>query len=347
LNDGKSEEESGILLGSPSNPHDCVLKVRNRYILDLNGQVEVNEIPPELVSQPKLSFVVKSQEQGKKDLVLSYEASNLNWQGDYNLILNNNHDKFDLNAWITLNNQCGLSFKNAKLKLIAGSVQTSNPIPLGRVMYAASTSSADAASQEQAFAGYHLYTWPEPVDIKNNETKMLTLLERKDVPLIKKYIFDREYYTQSDPDQKLPVQIKLEFKNDEQNKHPLPAGLVKIYQEDADNELQLIGEDRIKHIPIGENIAIKLGDAFDVIGKRARVNVEQVSVHRRKDIYKVTFENHSNKDIAVTDIEHVPDLCIFTADAPFDKVNSNTYQRDVKVPANGSAEVNYTIEYQV
>jgi hypothetical protein len=345
LSDGRTIQQSGILLGS-SSADERVVKIEGRYILKPEGQIEVSEIPAGLVAEPQLSFVVKALEGGKRDLLLAYETSNINWQCDYNLLLDDSQDKFDLIGWVTLNNQCGLNFKNAKLKLIAGNVHANKvvPIAMARQTYASADALNSAEVQEQAFADYHLYTLPEPIDINNNETKRLTLVERKAIPAIKKYVFDQQYYAYTPNKQKTPVQIKLEFQNDERNKRPLPGGQVRVYEEDADAEAQLIGEDRIMHTPVGEKITIKLGEAFDVIGERVRTSSEQTSAHRRKDTYKVTLNNHLEKDIVVTDIEHVPDIALFIADARYDKINSNTYEFEVKVPANESAEINYSVE---
>ena len=95
---------------------------------------------------------------------------------------------------------------------------------------------------------------------------------------------------------------------------------------------------------MGEKISIKLGDAFDVLGERIHINSEQTAEHRQLDTCKVTFSNHLNKDIVVSDIEHISDLAEFISDSPFTKLNSNTYQFDVKVPASGTADITYQIK---
>ncbi len=345
FSDGKTEEQAGVLLASPSQ-YERVVKIGDRYVLNPEGQIELIEMPSDLVAQPKLSFVVKASESGSKNLLLAYEANSINWQCDYNLLLNGEQNKFDLTGWVTLTNQCGMAFKNVNLKLIAGSMHTNrNDMEFAAVKnYYALPRETGSAPQEQAFADYHLYTFPEPVDINNNETKRLTLVERKAIPVVKKYIFDQQYYTRTLPKPKAPVEIKLEFQNDEKNKRPLPAGQVRVYQADADNDMQLIGEDRIMHTAVGEKITIKLGEAFDIVGERTRVNSEQTSNHHRKDTFKVTFNNHLDKDIVVTDIEHVPELAVFSSDSPFSKIDSNALQSDVKVPANGTSDVSYVLE---
>jgi hypothetical protein len=348
FNDGKSEEQLGVLVGSPSTS-ERVVKIGDRYVLNPEGQIEISEIPSGLVSQPQLSFVVKALEAGKKNLLLTYEASSINWQCDYNVLLNSEQNKFDLTGWVTLTNQCGLGFKNSSLKLIAGNVQTNRAPKLFRqAVFAQADSVSIPSPQEQAFADYHLYTFPGTVDINNNETKRLTLVERKAIPVVKKYIFDQQYYVHAPQNQKVPVEIKLEFQNDEKYKQPFPAGEVRVYQADADNDLQLIGEDRITHTATGEKTTIKLGEAFDITAEKTRINSEQTSNHRRKDTFKVTFNNHLDKDVVITDIEHVPDLANISVVIPdstiFGKVNSNTFQTDFKIPANGTVDLEFTVE---
>jgi len=350
LSDGRSEEQSGILLSS-SSAEENVLKIENHYVLNPSGQIEIDDLPAGLVSQPKLNFVVESSKAGQRDLVLTYETDNINWQCDYLIVLSQAQDKFDLAGLVTLENTSGVSFKNANLKLIAGNVQR-NPVAMGyaetrEVHSASALSSMLPPPQEQAFADYHLYTFPEPVDIDNNETKRLVLVERMSVPAVKKYVFDGQFFGYIPPKQKTAVQIKLEFANDRKNERPLPAGRVRVCQEDSDHALQLIGEDSISHTAIGEKVTIKLGDAFDIVGERTHVSGEQTATHRRLDKYKVTFDNHLNKDIVVADNEHAPDLAVFTANLPFKKLDSGTYQFDVHVPASGSAEISYQIESKI
>ena len=71
------------------------------------------------------------------------------------------------------------------------------------------------------------------------------------------------------------VDVYLEFKNDKQFGLgvPLPAGRLRVSQLDkADGSLEFIGEDKIDHTPKDEQVRVKLGSAFDVVGERRQVN---------------------------------------------------------------------------
>ena len=349
LADGKTEEQSGTLVGSSTSLNDFMVKVGEHYVLSSGGQIELDELPEGLVSKPEMSFSVDAQKGGKENLALTYEAAGINWQCDYSLFLNKEQDKFDMVGWATIDNQCGLGFKNTNLKLIAGSVQNTNRTVTGalaRPVSMATESLASAPGQEQSFADYHLYSFSELVDLDNNAIKRLNLIDIKAVPFIKKYILEQSYYPRTQKD-KLPIEIKIEFLNDGKYKKALPSGQIRVYQKDANNELQLIGADRIVHTPAGEKITVKLGEAFDILGERNRVNAEQVNAHLRRDTFTVALNNHSAKDITVIDREHVLPFATFKSDANFVKINSETYECQVKVPADGIVNLQYTMEYKI
>ncbi len=351
--DGKTEERAGTLIGLSAGPVDLnasdgrtfpiLAKVGERYVIKTRGEIELNDLPAGLVMHPKLDFVIKTDKAGEQKVVLAYETGDTTWQCDYVIVLDDTKDKFDLTGYIALDNHCGVSFKNVSLKLIAGSVQMNTPAPRAFAQSMPMLAKNNQA-QEQPFADYHLYTVPEKLNIFNNQIKRMVLIERKGVSAEKKYIFDQQYFSFIPPKQKMAVQVRLQFQNDDTKKQPLPAGRVKVYQEDADHEIQLIGEDNIAHTPFGEKIILQLGEAFDVTGERNHFNAEQSSEHDRIDKFKLTFNNHSNKDIVVTDIEHCPDLAVFFSETPFTKLNSDSYQFEVKVPANASSEITYQIK---
>ena len=82
---------------------------------------------------------------------------------------------------------------------------------------------------------------------------------------------DRNYGVQSNR----KVDVYLQFKNAENNNMgmPLPAGRVRVSKQDpADQTLEFIGEDVIDHTPRNENLLLKLGSAFDVVGERRQVD---------------------------------------------------------------------------
>ena len=52
--------------------------------------------------------------------------------------------------------------------------------------------------------------------------------------------------------------------NEEDALPALPAGTVRVYQRDARGNPQFVGEHRIGHTPMGSDIGLTTGQAFDV-----------------------------------------------------------------------------------
>ena len=85
----------------------------------------------------------------------------------------------DLVGWITMNNNSGKTFENAKIKLMAGDVNKIQPVqPMAaagrRAMPMAMSHGAEApAVSEKAFDEFHLYTIARPTTLHDHETKQV------------------------------------------------------------------------------------------------------------------------------------------------------------------------------
>ena len=55
---------------------------------------------------------------------MAYRTTGFSWKADYSITLNQLEDKADLGGWVTIDNHSGKRYLNAKLKLIAGDVNT-------------------------------------------------------------------------------------------------------------------------------------------------------------------------------------------------------------------------------
>ncbi len=156
LANGQSEEQSGVSINNFQTQSDqpgLIIKTGDRYIINPVGQIEINDLPSGLVAKPQLNFQIETNKSRTEDLLLTYQASDVNWQCDYTIVLDSKQSKFNLSAIATLNNQCGVNFKNARLKLMAGDVH--QPTGYGfagkRLMNAAATAGASYASPRCKF----------------------------------------------------------------------------------------------------------------------------------------------------------------------------------------------------
>lgn len=49
---------------------------------------------------------------------------------------------------------------------------------------------------------------------------------------------------------------------------PLPKGRIRVNKADSSGSIQFVGEDRIDHTAVNEEIELYLGDAFDLVGEK-------------------------------------------------------------------------------
>src|SRR5579862_1343434 len=149
-------------------------------IMQQNSSVKLPSLPGGLISKPTLVWDVETPNAGPQKARFSYQTGGMTWWTDYNLTYSEPRPgtcKVDVSAWVTLVNQSGASFHDAKLKLIAGDVQRAQPVA-DRVAKSAMYSPASPAPQgfqEKAFFEYHLYTLGRPASLEENSTKQMEL----------------------------------------------------------------------------------------------------------------------------------------------------------------------------
>jgi len=149
------------------------------------SNMRFGELPGGLITRPTLEWDVMSGKGGTQKARVSYQTGGITWWADYNLIFTEGADAnsgfVDVGAWVSLLNQSGARYQEAKLKLIAGDVHRAQPPPqvLRKEIYEMSAV-ADAAApgfEEKAFFEYHLYTLGRPATIPNNSTKQIELFD--------------------------------------------------------------------------------------------------------------------------------------------------------------------------
>ena len=99
------------------------------------------------------------------------------------------------------------------------------------------------------------------------------------------------------------VDVWLTFRNDKDSGMgmPLPAGRIRVSQQDkADGSLEFIGEDTIKHTPKDEDVRVKLGTAFDVVGERRQTDFTVNTKGRvMEEAFEIKVRNHKEQAVEV------------------------------------------------
>lgn len=360
LTNGQVAELAGVLLNSPiasvsdteghvvQRHQGLVIKTNDGVVLNPTGQVELAAIPEGLVAKPSLLWKLEANRAGKHDTEISYQTSGLNWRCDYVCVANADDNASDLTSWVTIDNKSGASYKNAAIKLLAGDVH--KVAQTERRYKGAMMAVPEAAPQfkEESFAEYHLYTLQRKTDVKQNETKQLTLFSANAVPTKKLFIFDPEQFygiwNQGDSNK---VKVKLEMQNTQANHlgMALPKGKVRVYKRDADGALQFIGEDLIDHTPRDEKIRVYLGDAFDLVGERKQTNFQRMSDRIQRMSYEISLRNHKDSSVTIVAVEHsFGQWKILSSSHAYTKKDAHTFEFSVSIPARSEVKVNFEIE---
>lgn len=345
------DRQTATLLSLNDGP---LYQVGNEIHIRHPGQVILPEVPEELVAKPSLRWLVDG-DRGEHTVQISYLTEGLTWKADYVLKVNQQATVGDLTGWITLNNQSGIAYPGASVKLVAGDVHRAPPerdylaaqplLSLARV--------AGAEVTEEAFMEYHLYTIPWQTTLKQNQQKQVELLSRSGLEINRHYLADipANYVTGSRAGQiTLPVNVQLTFVNTEANQlgEPLPGGIVRIYSEDQAGTLQFAGEDRIDHTPRDEEVEITLGEAFDLVCEVQQTGYEDLSTRtdrRYESSYEISLRNRKESDaVTITVLAHFPgEWELRNNSHEYSPEDAFTARFPVNVPAGEEVVLRYSV----
>ncbi len=307
-------------------------------------EVSLPTLPEGLITKPTLKWLLDTEKGGTHTMQLSYMTSGLNWKADYVAVVNYEDTNVDLSSWVTIDNTSGATYKNAKLKLVAGEVhrvEEQPPVPVYEVEKA---QEAGPQFVEEELFEYHMYTLDRTTDILNNQQKQLTLFETDNVSVDKEYVFDTGYFYSGTSTTDIKTMLSLE--NTEKNNMgmPLPKGTVRVYKKDSEGQMQFIGEDSIDHTPKDEKIRIYLGDAFDLVGEKKQTKYNRIGDDVLEVSYEVSLRNHKDEDVTITVLEHAwGDWEVVSSSHNWKKEDAQTLVWHVDVPADDEAILTYTL----
>jgi hypothetical protein len=328
---------------------DLVLRDASGQIRIIKGEeiqiLEFPQLPEGLITRPTLVWLLDSQRSGKHDAEVSYLTDGINWHAEYVAAVNEEDTRLELGAWVSLDNRSGATYRDAKLKLVAGDVHRVKPSPrVPEYVMRDATMAAKGVPQfeEKAFFEYHLYTLTRPATVKDNQIKQLTLFPVADVGVEKILLYDgiREG---------TKVKVNLEFENSKKNGLgiPLPQGKLRVYKRDQDQSLEFVGEDLIDHTAKDEKVRVFLGNAFDVVGERRQTELKKITDRSREETYEIKLRNHKENAIEVLAVEHLwGDWKITQSTHEYRKKDTRTVEFPLPVPKDGETILTYTVRFR-
>lgn len=327
------------------------------------------------ILKPTLSWLLETNQPGKFDAEISYVSGGMSWQADYNLVVsdgakNSSTNLLDVVGWITMRNQSGATFENARIKLLAGDVSKLQAYPASQRAYAAEAKAVmnDAMQpvvREKSFDEFHLYTLARPATLRDNETKQVEFVRATGIQSQRLYVYDgarvdmygyynsdqilqdQSYGTASNP----KVWVMQEFKNSEANHLgiALPKGRLRFYRRDTDGHLEFIGENTIDHTPEDETVRVYTGNSFDLKGERKRTNYRVDSnQHWMDETFEIRVRNHKKDPVNIRVVEHLyrwTNWKVLESSHQYRRMDAQTIEFPVAVAPKGEQVVTYTVHY--
>jgi len=333
-----------------------IIEVDGKLQFSLPGEPIFPSLGNDNVLKPTLNWRLNSASSGKIDPEVAYLSNGFTWEASYNLVATEKSDVLDVVGWVTMNNQSGMTFTDAKIKLMAGDVNRVQPeysIGRGRGMGSgAMAMSAEKVVTEKSFDEFHLYTLGNPATLRDKETKQVEFVRAAGVKAERVYVFEgTQQYNRRGVATPGKVQVYREFKNSEANKLgiALPKGKVRFYSQDGDRQLEFVGENRIDHTPKDEVIRVLTGNSFDLVGEhRMTNNTEDGSNRVATQTFEIKVRNRKKESVEIRVVEratHGGNWTLTAQSQPHTKKDATTLEFRVPLKPDEEKVVTYTIRY--
>jgi hypothetical protein len=344
-----------------------IIEVDGKLQFSLPGEPRFPDLGDDTVLKPTLTWLLQSDKPGKFDAEVGYVTGGFDWSASYNLVSPEQGDSVDLVGWITMNNNSGKTFEDAKIKLMAGDVNKIQPRTVtmlsGRLMNAPMPEETGPAVTEKAFDEFHLYDIARPTTLHNREIKQVEFVHAEKMFASTIYVYDGAagvgFYGGLNQEQEFGADINYkkvavvrEFVNAETNQLgiALPAGKLRFYRRDADSQLQFVGENTIGHTPRNETVRVTTGNSFDLVGERKQTNFRVDTGDKWLDeSFEIKLRNRKkDAPVEIRVVEHLyrwSNWEITKKSDDFTKKDSQTIEFRIPVKPDEERTIAYTVHY--
>ncbi len=345
-----------------------IIEVGGKLQFQLPGTPLFPSLGDDTVLKPSFNWLIKSEQTAKFDAQIGYVTGGLTWAADYNLVAPETGDLVDLIGWVTVKNESGTSFRDAKIKLMAGDVNKVQPSGgqgggggRYRLAMEAAMVREEAVVSEKFFDEFHLYTLARPTTLRDRETKQVEFVRATGVKAPVIYVYDgaagfgfygglnndRNYGSQGNK----KVTVMREFVNAETNHLgiALPKGKLRFYRSNNDGQLEFTGENEIDHTPRNETIRVTTGNSFDLVGERKQTDFKTDRSDKWLDeTFEIKLRNRKKEAVPFRVVEHLyrwNNWKITAQSDEFKKTDAQTIEFRVNVKPDEEKTITYTVHY--
>jgi hypothetical protein len=335
-----------------------------KLLFELPGRPLFPAMKEDNILKPLLTWKIQSPAPSTLEAELAYLTSGFDWDAHYNLILEANQEKGDLNCWVTIRNYSGKTFEEAQIKLMGGDIHRlpsygAMPAAMAKEAVSAAMAPAEMDVQEKKFDDFHLYTVSRPITLRDGSVKQIEFARAAAIPTRRIYRFEAassEYPGQpvldrdwiADSEQKVVSRLEFENQKTAGLGLPLPSGVMRVYRKEG-TQVEFIGEDRLDHSPAGAKLKVVLGNAFDLSGNRRRADYKiDQRAHTLDEAFEIVLKNGGKTAVEVTVVEHLTRTAawkITRESARSTPVDSHTVHFLVPVAAESEITLSYAVRY--
>jgi hypothetical protein len=342
---GAEVREQAVVLAANGG---VVLQIGNRIeVLRDDGlpvRVIFDKVPPNMRADPTLSMTLQGAA-GTREASLRYLTPGLGWRADYVALFDEKANTIDVQGWVTLTNNSGVNYDNARTVLVAGT-----PRLIGRYNDQRGLSTMIEAGTESGTRGrlgdYYLYPLANRTTIANLQTKQVSFLDVLGAPATHGY--QAWFSWMQNSTVPLSVKTMYEFSTSAQGGlgDQLPAGVVRFYIRDTRGSPQFIGEHAIANTPMGSRLSINTGEAFDVKVQPIMDSRTRINSSRWKTAMRYVVTNALPKPVKVQVVQDGlwGDTRIPEQSQPSQWRDADRAAWLIEVPANGKAELTATFD---
>ena len=348
-------DKAKIVSNNYGNP---VLQFSYGIETNYNGRLVFDKLPPNLRTKPTLAAKIACDKALNQPLQLAYLTSGLSWSANYVAELGE-EGTMDLQGFVTLNNNSGADYKDAKVKLIVGEVnQVDNIKPrlmAGNMLMAKSVGAAadmaeSASMPAMSLGDYYAYYLPQKTDILNKQSKQVSLMSADGVKISKKYKMVSPLYiaqgSQGASFEKKHPQLLYKLVNDEESKlgMPLPAGAIRFYMQGSDGSSEFVGASNLTQLAKGEKAELEVGQAFDIFAEGQIKKVQKLADKMFEAEMAIVFNNAKKTAEKVEFVQNFNgSVEVVSENLSSDSKQVNQLQWEVEIPAEGKTVLNYKV----
>jgi hypothetical protein len=373
--------------GTEMRERATVLSTAGGVVIQIGDRIEVlrddglpvrvifDRVPPNLRARPTLSVNLDSSRGGTRPVSLRYLTSGLGWNADYVALYNERGGTIDMQGWVTLTNNTGTTFHMADTVLVAGDPNGGGQRSFGQ---RGMTRAGTEASSRERLGDFYLYPISERTTVANAQTKQVSFLDVQGVAARKVYSINIGWQQNDEEPENVESRIAFSTSRDQGLGDALPAGTVRFYQRDSEGTPQFIGEKSIGHTPMGSDLSLVTGEAFDImvqaeVEKRETITgaeweksaryrivkdgevVSEITRERPKTYYRTTMRytltnakaEPVNVELTQTGLNRswwANDFRITAEDIKGEQLNADRRKFTIPVPAEGERVIRVTYE---